>query len=134
LSTSEKKPPATLSIIRHAARRRHRPVTTRLRAGDTPVTSAIYLELDMDKMLLPDELLAGQIAMTRACTDATTNIMRVSHTLFSIGITWSLSTAMFIVGSFERPPQSTTSSKPTTRTLASKPKGGTRRTKAIAAV
>jgi len=88
----------------------------------------------MDKTLLRDELLAGQIAMTRACTDATTNIMRVSQTLFSIGITWSLSAAMFIVGTFERPAESTASPKATTRTLASKPKAGTRRTKAIAAV
>ena len=109
----------------------------------------------METTLLPEGVLDGQIAVTNACIDAATNLVqhqgrlmqavlevprisvedakRVSRTIFSIGFAWSLSAAMFIVGSFPRLSESTTSSSTSAPAPKKKPPTNTRRPKAIAA-
>jgi hypothetical protein len=106
----------------------------------------------MEMTLLRDDVLGGQIALTKSCVDAATEIVqyhgrllqecsriprisvedagRVSLTILSTAIACSLSAAMLLVGSFDAFSKSNSTSKPSAPAPKSNPKGP-RRTKAI---
>ena len=109
----------------------------------------------MKMTLLQEELLDGHIAVTKAYVDATTSILEhqgqllqavleipkmsvesfghVSRTVFSTGVTCSLRAATMMLGSFDPRYGSSILSKASSPAPALNPKGGPRRTKAIAA-
>ena len=109
----------------------------------------------MQTTLLQEELLDGQIAVTKAYVDATANILehqgqllhavleipkmsvesfgQVSRTIISTGLTCSLRAATMMVESFDLRYGSSILSKASAPAPALNPKGGPRRTKAIAA-
>jgi hypothetical protein len=109
----------------------------------------------METTLLQRELLDGQIAITTACVDATTNILErcglllkavleipqlslesfghVSRTIVSTSVTYSLSAATLMRESFDPRFGPGTLSKANVPAPTLSPKGGPRRTRAIAA-
>jgi hypothetical protein len=109
----------------------------------------------MQTTLLQEELLDGQIAVAKACVDATANILerqgqllhavleipkmsvesfgQVSRTIISTGLTCSLRAATMMVESFDLRYGSSILSKSSIPAPALNSKGGPRRAKAIAA-
>jgi hypothetical protein len=109
----------------------------------------------MQTTLLREELLDGQIAVTKAYVDATINILghqgqllqavleipgmsvasfgQVSRTIFSTGLSCSLRAATTMLESFDPRYGSSILSKARATTPALDAKGGPRKTKAIAA-
>ena len=109
----------------------------------------------METTLLRDDLLDGQIAITKACVDAANNILqhqslllqtvlemprisvegsgRVSRTILSTSLTCSLSAATIIVQSWGRLSESRISSYASAPAPALNARGGPRKPKAIAA-
>ena len=109
----------------------------------------------METTPLQKEFLDGQVAVTKACVDATTNILEhsgrllqavleiprmsienfghVSRTILSTGITSSLRAATMMIESFDPRVGSSILYKATGPAPQLNPKGGPRRTKAIVA-
>ena len=109
----------------------------------------------MQTTLMREELLDGQIAVTKAYVDATTNILehqgqllqavleiprmsvesfgQISRTIFSTGLSCSLRAATMMLESFDPRYASSILSKTIATAPALNPKGSPRRTKAIAA-